>query len=458
LVHSPEAENRGVAGRVPVLDRGILKTAAELAVAVPSRLTKGWQLTLLMSVGFGGIFALSALGPLQETMTHALSLSDNEMALLVGPAMSLPTLLLMLPIGFAIDHYSRARLLLVCAVLSAIGSVLTALAPNLVVLFIARAAVGVAVTAMTIATYSLLADYFAPQQRGRAKAAVVLGQYTGKSAAFALGGVLLALYGPGADGWRQAMLWLSIPPTIVCFIALILREAPRTGTVVSNPSLKQTLGEIWRFRAVIGPLTLGVAIVDFPFVAALTWAAPVFARNFSLSPDKVGGIIATILMVSGLCGPVIGGTLADWCQRAGRTRRNMLVLGLLMLISVPASLFAVVTDVTLATALLLLFVISSGASLSMGLTLFTVIVPNELRGVCLSVLTMINLAFAGAVSPLAVSVLSGAMGGPTMLGKALTITCAVAGLISAAIFAFASRTVSQAREAGGLLREQSSVY
>jgi MFS transporter, Spinster family, sphingosine-1-phosphate transporter len=368
--------------------------------------------------------------------------------------MSLPTLLLMLPIGFAIDHSSRARLLLICALLSAIGSMLTAIAPNLVVLFVARAVVGVAVTAMTIATYSLLADYYAPEQRGRAKAAVVWGQYAGKSAAFALGGVLLAMYAPAPDAWRQAMLWLSIPPAIVCLLALVLREAPRTGTVVKNPSIKQTLREIWHFRTVIAPLTLGVAIVDFPFVAALTWAAPVLSRNFSLSPDKVGGIVATVLMVSGLCGPVIGGTLADWCQRARRTRRNMVVLSLLMLISVPASLFAVVADITFATALLLLFVICSGASLSMGLTLFTVIVPNELRGVCLSILTMINLAFAGAMAPLAVSLLSQGMGGPTMLGKSLAVTCAVAGFASAAIFAFASRTISQAREAAGLLREQ----
>lgn len=433
-----------------------MKTAEGLEISTPGRLTKRWQLALLVSVGFGGIFSLSALGPLQETMTHALSLSDNEMALLQGPAMSLPTLLLMLPIGFTIDHYSRARILLICAVLSLIGSALTIVAPNLVALFAARATVGVAVTAMTIATYSLLADYYAPEQRGRAKAAVILGQYAGKSAAFALGGVLLAMYGPGPDAWRQAMMWLSIPPAIVCLLALTIREAPRTGTVIRNPSLKQTLHEIWRFRSVIVLLTLGVAIVDFPFVAALTWAAPVLSRNFSLSPDKVGGIIATILLVSGLCGPVIGGSLADWCQRTRRTRRNMLVLGSLMLISVPASLFAVVADLTLATVLLLLFVISSGAALSMGMTLFTVIVPNELRGVCLSILTMINLVFAGAMSPLAVSLLSQAMGGPTMLGKSLMVTCAIAGLISAAIFAFASRTVPQSREAVGLLREQTS--
>lgn len=433
-----------------------MKTAERLEISTPGRLTKRWQLALLVSVGFGGIFSLSALGPLQETMTHALSLSDNEMALLQGPAMSLPTLLLMLPIGFTIDHYSRARILLICSVLSLIGSVLTLVAPNLVALFAARATVGVAVTAMTIATYSLLADYYAPEQRGRAKAAVILGQYAGKSAAFALGGVLLAMYGSGPDAWRQAMMWLSVPPAVVCLLALTIRETPRTGTVIRNPSLKQTLHEIWRFRSVIVPLTIGVAIIDFPFVAALTWAAPVLSRNFSLSPDKVGGIIATILLVSGLCGPVIGGSLADWCQRARRTRRNMLVLGSLMLISVPASLFAVVADLTFATVLLLLFVISSGAALSMGMTLFTVIVPNELRGVCLSILTMINLVFAGAMSPLAVSLLSQAMGGPTMLGKSLMVTCAFAGLISAAIFAFASQTVPQARETMGLLREQTS--
>ena len=134
-----------------------------------------------------------------------------------------------IPLGFAIDRYSRVRLALAFSACGVAGSVLTALASSFVLLFIARCVVGLAVAAVAIAAYSLLADHYAPAHRGRAKAVLVIGQYGGASAAFALGGALLAMFGSEPAGWRWAMLWLSVPLGLVTLSMLAMREPARSG-------------------------------------------------------------------------------------------------------------------------------------------------------------------------------------------------------------------------------------
>jgi MFS family permease len=149
--------------------------------------------------------------------------------------------------------------------------------------------------------------------------------------------------------------------------------------------------------------------------------------------------MATALMVAGIFGPIAGGIVADLCQRSGRQHRTMLVLSGLALLSLPASMFAVVTDATWASALIVAFMVVVSATVAMSFTLFTVLIPNELRGLCLSLLTAANIVVAGALAPLVVSLLSGALGGPATIGKALALTCAGAGIMSALSFGFGSR-------------------
>ncbi len=92
-----------------------------------------------------------------------------------------------------------------------------------------------------------------------------------------------------------------------------------------------------------------------------------------------------------------------------------------------------------ASVLLALGTTIIGATLSMGVTLFTIVVPNEVRGLCLSISAATNSLFGVALAPVFVSVLSGLIGGPSMIGTALTLVCVTASLFGAATFAFGRR-------------------
>jgi MFS family permease len=389
--------------------------------------------------------AATALGPLQETVRIAFALSDNDMALLQGPALALPMVLLAVPIGVLIDHTSRVRLLRILTVLVAAGSGLTMVAANFAVMFAGRCLVGFSSSTLVIIGFSLLADWYPPERRGRIKAILVLGQYVGASAAFALGGKLLAIFS-WSDGWRWTLFWLTAPALAlaICLLAT-MREPPRTGVLIRKPPSRELLVELWQYRWVVTPLTLGIILAEIPIFAVLTWAAPAFSRTHSLSPGQVGAIMGTTLLVGGIVGPLSGGFLADICQRVGGPRRTVLAISILALISAPMGLFPVVPGTGAAGVLICMFFTIIAAAVNMAATLFTIVIPNELRGLCLSVMTAGVSLFGMMLAPLAVSILSGAIGGPHMVSAALAIVCVTGSLLCAAVFGVGRKFMSYAR-------------
>ncbi|MDY6946223.1 MAG: MFS transporter [Pseudomonadota bacterium] len=406
--------------------------------------SRSWlQLPLLaLAMAVAG-YVRTAVSPLQEAMRLAWSLGDNQMALLQGPAIGIPVALAAIPLGLLIDRTCRVRLLRWLVGLSMVGSLLTAIANGFAVLLIARSLAGVTALAIVPVAFSLIADLYPPQSRGRATTVIFIGQVAGNSAAFALGGALLAA-APEIDGWRWAMLWLVAPLVPVALMLFALREPPRMGVSIENPSLRQVWRELRRYRATITPLALGIVLVETALGATLIWSAPMLSRRFPLAPDAVGMIMAAGMMISGIAGPVLGGVLADMCQRSGGPRRTLQVLAILAMFGVPAGLFASMPGVTSASILLTVVMTLIIAVATMGMALFTIVIPNELRGLCMAMLSAAILLFALAVAPMAVSVVSGLMGGLAAIGDALSIVCVAAGMMATAAFMVAGRFLPQA--------------
>jgi len=389
---------------------------------------------------------LAALGPLQESMRVALSFTDNQMALLQGPTRVWPQLLTAVPLGLIIDRQSRVRLLWVFALVTAAASGATALLSSFAWLFAARSLVGLAGAGTLTAAISLLADLYGPAQRGRAMTVLGIGQVAGSAAAFAAGGTLLTIIRSGAAGWQGAMLWLALPLVATSAVIFALQELPRTDVVVERPAARAAFAELWSYRAVIAPLLGGVVIIDIAYGAAYLWAAPAMSRRFMLAPDRVGAIVGAVLLISGILGPIAGGLLADTCQRTGGPRRTMAVLGLLALASVPFGLFALTPGVVAASVSLAIFLTLLPAISLMVTTLCTVVIPNELRGLCIALLNAVCDSFAFMLAPVLVSVLAGALGGPAMLGRAVSIACGFTAVMGAVTFGIGRRYLPEARD------------
>lgn len=396
---------------------------------------------LLVIASLAASYAQVTLNPIQEAMRVALGLTDNQIALLQGPALALPMVIAAIPLGLIIDRYSRVRLLVIFAASNLVGSVLTAVAPSFEVLVAARGLVGLTAIAINPVTLSLIADLYEPTHRGRSTMLMGLSQTAGPAAAFALGGVLLARGNPAGNEWRSVMLWLTSPLVPMVLAALALREPRRTGGILPQRSTREAFAAVWRFRRAITPLSVGIVLVELSLGAPLVWSAPVLSRSFALQPDRIGAIMASVMLVSGIAGPLAGGYLADFCQRTGGSRRAMCALLLLSLLSAPAGLFAILPQVTSTSVVLVIFMTLISAICVMGTTLFTIVIPGELRGLCMGLFTAATVLFNVGLAPVMVSALSGPLGGMPMIGTSLALVCIITCLAGAAAFAAGLRSL-----------------
>ena len=402
---------------------------------------------------FTGTAARYVLSPMQELVKADLGLGDNQIALLQGMAIALPTALISIPVGRLVDRTNRTRLLIVLALLCAVGSLLTALSQGFAAAFASRMLVAAAVVAAQPAALSLVSDLTQPAERGRMIMLTSLGQAFGGTAAYMLAGVLLAWL-PGLvpaggllSGWAPwrlvqlafaaavlaasvAMLWMREPPrredgggadvaanpvaadavTTANANAAAKRHAAAAASAAAddanadvNAGLGDSLRALWGYRRLLLPLSGGMVSIGMADAAASIWAVPILTRTFHQLPADFGPWLGMLNLGANVAGAVVGGMAADLGQR-GRGQSGALwgaVLGAAL--SVPAALFAVMPSVA-SFAVLLALLLASGACVNIAATsAIMVLLPNRLRGMCISVLVAVIGLVAFGLAPLLVS-------------------------------------------------------
>ncbi len=335
-------------------------------------------------------------------------------------------------------------MLILFLVLALSSFLLTAIAPRFSLLLPARCLAGLSSIALMIAAFSIVSDLYAPSERGRASMALVTGEILGSPAAFALGGKVLLVVGSTAAltthawnlaDWRWAVLWMDVPLIpILCLLTLFVREPVRHEVVHVRPLLLSMCAQLWQYRRMVVSLLFARAMVWIADGAVFVWGAPLFARKFALKPDRVGALMGTRLLISGVVGPALGGPLADFCQRRGGPRRAVQYMAVAALLGVPAALFPFMPTSVWTCVLLAAFVTLGISILTAGVAVSIVVIPGELRGLYLGITYTAGALFFMGLAPLMVSELAGVLGGERMIGSALAMVCATASLAAAAIF------------------------
>jgi MFS family permease len=391
-------------------------------------------LLLAFAVGIAGV-AQGSFGTLQEAAKVELHLSDYALGAVQGLALALPIAVLSVFIGRAVDQFSRARMILVIAAIWTAGTFLTAAASGFAGLFAARMLAGLGLTAVLPAAISMAADLCDKDHRGRALLVLTIGKIAGQAGAFALAGWLfgwLATRAPllGLPPWRGAHLLLGIGCAVCIAPLLLLKEPERQEVALAHASVGGALAELAELRAFLIPLFIGEIGVGMADIAALIWAAPVLGRTHHLLPSQFAGWMGLVILGSGTLGSLAGGFIADAGQRSAR--RGGILTGAVIAsgIGIPAALFAVAPGVTdFAWTLGLLLFCGTIAGLVTA-TAIAVLVPNELRGVCVGAfLAVANVVGLGVAPPLVTSI-AALIGGESSLGKALSVVGVGTGCIS----------------------------
>jgi predicted MFS family arabinose efflux permease len=393
------------------------------------------QLGLIALVSFSGYYGLYSIGSIQEALKFSLDLSDNQIAIVQGPALLVPSLVLAIPIGLMVDRFNRARLLRIFCGLTLLSMILTAQSFSMPMLVFARALAGVGNLGIAFAGCSLACSLVSPERRGRAILLVGVAQVVGSASAFGLGGWLEGAFS-APEGWRKILLLMLAPATLSLLASFFLSDVPvkRDEEGVKKPVSDVPGFRQWRLVAI---LTVGTVMAEIGRSSAFVWGVPILSRNFHMSPGSVGSLIGTLILASGMVGPILGGTLSDLSFRRYGAAGVLRFLAVLSVLVIPAGLFGVVNNY--AAALILFFLINvlavaKGVSATAAVA---VIMPDAVRGLSWGLTNMISGIFV-SLAPLIVSVSAGHFGGD--IGVGLAITTSIAALGATVLLFFGSRT------------------
>jgi len=161
------------------------------------------------------------IGPLKGPISETFGLNNFQFGLLVTGALVVGTVLY--PVwGYLYDRYARAKLLALASLIWGSTTWLSAVAPTYPAFLVTRASTGIDDSSYP-GLYSLVADYFTPQQRGRIYGLLQIAMPFGY-----LIGMVLALALAPIIGWR-AVYYITGGLGILLALAIYrwVPEAPR---------------------------------------------------------------------------------------------------------------------------------------------------------------------------------------------------------------------------------------
>lgn len=167
---------------------------------------------------------------LAAQIQEELGLSNFQVGLMYGTAFSFVYAVCGLPMGRLADIYSRKLMIITGLTVWSIMTFISGFATSLTFLIVARFFVGISQSALSPAVYSLLSDYFRPQQRATVFSIYASGIFLGIGISFLAGGTISQSY-----DWRTALKAVGLPGIALAVIAwFIIRELPRGITQKST--------------------------------------------------------------------------------------------------------------------------------------------------------------------------------------------------------------------------------
>lgn len=383
------------------------------------------------------------VGPIRES----LDISDTQLSLLHGFAFALFYTIMGIPIGRMVDRRRRTWIIAAGIVFWSLATAACGLARNFFQMFLARIGVGVGEAALSPGAYSLISDYFPPEQRAQAMSLYLSAAYVGAGLATIIGGMLISLM-PAMDWpvvghlepWQGVFVAVGLPGVLVAVLVLTLREPPRSGTIKGDhPSFRQVLAWIGARKRTYFTLMMGFAIAGTVWNGSVAWLPEFYKRTFGWDVATVGMRFGLVTIASGLMGAITGGTIASRGRARGVTDANVRIGLVSLAVLVPGGLVAVLSAAP-ALSLAGTFVFLFGCAMPFGAAAAALqeITPNQMRGQ-VSAIYLFGLSFFGmGFGPTIVALFTDSVfGNDAALGKSIACLIVIAAPVSALLLTLA---------------------
>lgn len=253
---------------------------------------------------------------LQEPVRREFGLSDTQLGLLTGLSFALFYTTCGFPVAWLADRYRRVPIMAVACAVWSVFTVACGMAQTFGQLIVARVLVGAGEAGGSPPAFSLISDYFPPQERGVGMAIYALGVPLGTALGAAVGGTVAAHY-----GWRMAFVVVGAPGMILALLMLLVLREPVRGRLDGHAARQETGGGIGQaMRAFIADrpsllTALAAGMSAFVCYGMLAWNPSLLTRVKGMSLGNIAHYYSLVLGVTGLVGTFAAGWLAD---RLGR--------------------------------------------------------------------------------------------------------------------------------------------
>jgi len=240
-----------------------------------------------------------------------LGLSDTQLGLMGGLAFALFYTGLGIPVAMLADRFSRTWIMTIALTIWSAMTAASGLATNFWQLFAARLGVGVGEAGGVAPAYSLISDYFPPNQRARALSVYSFGIPIGSAIGIVFGGIIASLI-----NWRYAFFIVGLAGIALApLFRLTIKEPPRgrfdrQREEQAAPRLKEILGTL-SHKPSFWLLSLGAACSSMMGYGVFFWLPSFFVRSYDITLLNASLFYGAVLLVGGLAGIWAGGWLGD---------------------------------------------------------------------------------------------------------------------------------------------------
>jgi MFS family permease len=298
------------------------------------------------------------IGILAVPIKADLALSDTQLGIMGGLAFALFYTALGIPIAMLADRRSRTWIMTIALALWSAMTAVCGLAQNFWQLFLARLGVGIGEAGGVAPAYSLISDYFPSQQRARALSIYSFGIPIGSALGIVFGGIIASKI-----DWRYAFFAVGVVGIVIAPIFKLTVAEPQRGQF--DPKLAATpapafavILRILSKKPSFWLMAFGASCSSMIGYGMFFWLPSFFVRSYNISLLDASLFYGAILLVGGLAGLWLGGSLAD---RFGADKRAAYV-------TIPAVAF-IATVPFYAVAIL---------SSNLTMTFFAMLVPTAL--------------------------------------------------------------------------------
>lgn len=394
-----------------------------------------------------------------EPIKKDLGISDLQISLLQGPAFAILFCLCAVPLGMALDRFSRRVVLYLSVTVWSIAAASCGLAGSFAALAAARAGVGAGESGFGTGSYSVVGDSFPPHKVSLAMSVFVMGGVMGAGIVFLFGGPIVAAVikaGPTTwpllgtlQPWQQVFIMTGAPGILLAFLVFVFREPPRRKSVGTSGA---GYGEAWAFMKQYKPLYLAT-FVGFGLAYAVTigfqlWTPVYLARVHGWQPGRIGPVVGIAQIAAAAFIPLHGWTV-DRLYRRGRRDAHLFWCLVTVLSAAPFGIAAFLVSSPWATvACYWCFMALILSTSSMGPATVQVVTPQYLRGRVSALYVLASGLIAMAGGPAFIGLVTDKVLGDEMkVGLSLVISVFCVLLPAALLFTFGRASMRRVHEA-----------